>query len=82
MHVLWPSLPLTITVAASIVGIVVAATRNGWISLFLGLAVVPQLDLLIPLLFATLAAWLVVANAPELRAKPVDDPSPDAAGST
>ncbi|WP_267626556.1 hypothetical protein [Gordonia sputi] len=40
------------------------------------------LDLLIPLLFATLAAWLVVANAPELRAKPVDGPSPDAAGST
>ena len=82
IHVLWPSLPLTITVAASIVGIVVAATRNGWISLFLGLAVVPQLDLLIPLLFATLPAWLVVANAPELRAKPVDGPSPDAAGST
>ena len=77
-------MPLTPSASASFAidtasRIVVAATRNGWISLFLGLAVVPQLDLLIPLLFATLAAWLVVANAPELRAKPVDE---DAAGRT
>lgn len=71
VHLLWPHLPLAITVGAATVGIVVAATRNGWISIFLGLAVVPQWDLLVPLLFSALVAWLVVANAPELRASVV-----------
>ncbi|NDZ97021.1 ion channel protein [Streptomyces sp. SID6673] len=71
VHALWPDLPVTVTVAAATAGIVVAATRNGWMSLFLALAVVPQLDLLIPMLFATLAAWLVVVNRAELRATPI-----------
>ncbi|WP_237421476.1 chloride channel protein [Gordonia sp. SID5947] len=71
VHALWTGLPVTVTVAAATVGIVVAATRNGWMSLFLALAVVPQLDLLIPMLFATLAAWLVVVNRAELRATPL-----------
>lgn len=71
IHALWTSMPLTLCVAAAAVGMTVAATRNGWISLFLGLAIVPQFDLITPLLFATLAAWLVVANAPELTARPL-----------
>ncbi|MGC5246029.1 ion channel protein [Gordonia sp. DT219] len=73
VHAGLPDLPLVITVASAAVGIVVVATRNGWVSLFLGLAVVPQWDLLVPLLFATLAAWLVVANAPAFRAEPLDE---------
>ncbi|MFW0787761.1 ion channel protein [Gordonia sp. CPCC 206044] len=75
IHMWLTDLPLTITVGAATIGIVVVATRNGWVSLFLGLAVVPQFDLLVPLLFATLAAWLVVANAPEFRATPVPQTS-------
>ncbi|WP_245858935.1 ion channel protein [Luteimicrobium subarcticum] len=78
VHALWTEVPLTLAVTAAVVGIVVAATRNGWVSLFLALAVVPQMNLLVPLLFATLAAWLVVANRPELRAEPIDEP--DASG--
>ncbi|WP_375002705.1 ion channel protein [Gordonia sp. PS3] len=72
VHTLWTSIPLTLCVSASVVGISVAAARNGWLSLFLGLAIVPQMDLMVPLLFSTLAAWLVVANAPELSARPVE----------
>ncbi|EGD54307.1 ion channel protein [Gordonia neofelifaecis] len=71
IHAMWSSVPLTLCAAASVVGLSVAATRNGWISVFLGLAIVPQFDLFVPLLFATLAAWLLVANAPELTAKPL-----------
>lgn len=77
IHALWTSLPLALCVTAAAVGMTVAATRNGWISLFLGLAIVPDLALITPLLFATLAAWLVVANAPELAAKPVPESTPD-----
>jgi uncharacterized protein YlxW (UPF0749 family) len=36
-----------------VVGIVVAATRNGWLSLFMAVAVVPQVSLLVGLLLAT-----------------------------
>ncbi|WP_328474833.1 ion channel protein [Actinoplanes sp. NBC_00393] len=75
-HAFWPQLPVTLTVAAAITGIVVAATRNGWLSLFLALAVVPDMQLLTPLLFATLAAWLLASNRPELRARgPAEAPN-------
>ena len=50
------------------VGIVVAATRNGWLSIFMAVAVVPQVTLLIPVVLATLAAWLIVTNRPALVA--------------
>ena len=56
------------------VGIVVAATRNGWLSIFMAVAVVPQVTLLIPVVLATLAAWLIVTNRPALVAPA--DPAP------
>ncbi|MEP9393297.1 ion channel protein [Gordonia sp. VNK1] len=80
IHTIWTSIPLVDAVAAATVGIVVAATRNGWVSLFIALAVVPQWNLVVPVLFATLAAWLVVANAPELRARTDEERARSAAG--
>lgn len=65
----WPSVPLPLAVASATVGIVVAATRSGWLSVFLVLAVVPELDLLPAVILATLAAWLLVTNRPELVAR-------------
>jgi H+/Cl- antiporter ClcA len=66
VHSFWDEVPLALAVGAAVVGIVVAATRNGWLSLFMAVAVVPQVSLLIGLLLATLAAWLVVTNRPPL----------------
>lgn len=76
---LWPGVPIGLAVACSTVGIVVAATRSGWLSLFLAAQIVPDRLLLIPILIATLAAWLLVTNQPELRATDLD-PHPDLAG--
>jgi len=73
---LWDAVPLGLAVGAAVVGIVVAATRNGWLSLFMAVAVVPQVSLLVGLLLAALAAWLVVTNRP-----PLLDPGPAAQGS-
>jgi H+/Cl- antiporter ClcA len=76
---LWPAIPPELAVACATVGIVVAATRSGWLSLFLAYGLVPDTLLLIPLLIATLAAWLLVTNRPELRATDLDphlDPAP------
>lgn len=72
----WPAVPLALSVGAATVGIVVAATRSGWLSIFLVVAIVPEATLIPPLLFATLAAWLLVTNRPELRARPSAPPAP------
>ncbi len=71
----WPSVPLTLAVAGTTVGIIVAATRSGWLSIFLVIAIAPSTALLVPLLFATLAAYLLVTNRPELRALPDRPPT-------
>ena len=68
IHQAWDAVPLAIAVSAGVVGIVVAATRNGWLSIFMAIAVVPQVSLLIPVVLATLAAWLIVTNRPPLLA--------------
>ncbi|MDM7855235.1 ion channel protein [Cellulomonas alba] len=76
IHAWLPGVPVSLAVACSVVGIVVAATRSGWLSLFLGVALVPDTLLLMPCLLATLAAWLLVTNRPELRATDTDAPGP------
>ena len=76
---LWSDVPAGLAVSCATVGIVVAATRSGWLSLFLAAALVPDTLLLIPILIATLAAWMLVTNQPELRATdldPVPGPAP------
>ncbi|GCD20477.1 putative ion-transport protein [Cellulomonas algicola] len=81
VSVAFPSVPPALAVGAATVGIIVAATRSGWLSIFLVVAIIPQATLIPPLLFATLAAWLLVTNRPELRAAPLDEPTPAEAGS-
>jgi H+/Cl- antiporter ClcA len=76
VHGVWDGVPLALAVGAAVVGIVVAATRNGWLSLFMAVAVVPQVSLLVGLLLATLAAWLLVTNRPPLLAPPGDGRAP------
>ncbi|MET0789139.1 MAG: ion channel protein [Cellulomonas sp.] len=68
INAVWDAVPLALAIGAAVVGIIVAATRNGWLSLFMAIAVVPQVSLLIGLLLATLAAWLLVTNRPPLLA--------------
>lgn len=80
VSVAFPSVPTALAVGAATVGIIVAATRSGWLSIFLVVAIIPQATLIPPLLFATLAAWLLVTNRRELRAEPLDEPSPAEAG--
>lgn len=71
---LWSDVPVGLAVGCATVGIVVAATRSGWLSLFLAYAMVPDTLLLIPILISTAAAFLLVANRRELRATDLDEP--------
>jgi H+/Cl- antiporter ClcA len=64
-----------VVVAAGVLGITVAATRSGWLSLFLAVTVVPDVELIPILLLATLAVWLLIAGRHELRADPPEAPT-------
>ena len=73
IHQAWPSVSLPLAVGCSCVGILVAATRSGWLSIFMAVAVVPQMVLLPAFLLATLVAYLLVTNRPQLLVPKVSE---------
>lgn len=80
IHQAWPStVSLPLAVGCACVGILVAATRSGWLSIFMAVAVVPQMILLPAFILATLVAWLLVTNRPQLIAPAAKEPEPTAA---
>jgi H+/Cl- antiporter ClcA len=58
------SVPAAVTVSCAVMGMVLVVTRDGWLSLFLAIAVVPDLKLLPVLCIVMLPAWLVLAGKP------------------
>ena len=65
-HTVVPALPLTVCVAAGVVGSVLAIAREGWIALFIAVAVTGSITVLPVLCVAILPAWLLVSRAPEM----------------
>jgi H+/Cl- antiporter ClcA len=79
----FPAVPPALAVGAATTGILVAATRSGWLSVFIAVAVVSNVAVLPALIAAMLAAWLLVSNRPQLIARdrpeaPVGPSGPDA----
>ncbi|CAI0696981.1 ion channel protein [Serratia ficaria] len=64
LHQHVPAVPAAITVSCAIMGLVLVVTRDGWLSLFMAIAVVPDLHLLPVLCVVMLPAWLVLAGKP------------------
>ena len=64
----WSVVPMALAVGAATAGILVVATRSGWLSVFIAVAIVSDVALLPAVIAAMLAAWLLVANRPELIA--------------
>ncbi len=69
-HVLIPSLPLGLAVACGILGVVLVIGRDGWLAIFLGVAIPGDVTLLPMLCLIILPAWLLVSRAPEFRIVP------------
>lgn len=69
-HALIPGMPLGLAVACGGLGIVMAETRDGWIALFLGVALTGDLTLLPILCVITLPTWLLITKAPPFE---IDD---------
>jgi hypothetical protein len=69
INTLFPAIPQTLTIAASLLGILVATTRSGWLALFMAAFLVGEATMLPILCIAVLPAWLVVTGRPEMVVK-------------
>lgn len=69
-HALMPAVPLGLAIASATLGFVLVVARDGWIALFLAVAVVGDASVLSVLCLAVLPAWLLVSRAPEMVIHP------------
>lgn len=65
-HQLLPDVPVALAVACGVLGAVLAVARDGWVSLFVAVAITGQVTLLPVLCIVILPAWLLVSRAPEM----------------
>ena len=76
-HAVIPGMPLGLAIACGAMGIVMVETRDGWIALFLGIALTGDLTLLPMLCVITLPTWLLITKAPPFEISvPAPSPSP------
>lgn len=75
---LLPDLPIALAVACGVMGIVLASTRDGWIAMFVAIALVGDVHVLAVLCVLILPVWLLVTKAPELIVhRPANATTPD-----
>lgn len=65
-----PGIPLAVAIAAGVLGMTVAVARDGWIAIFVALAVTQSVAVLPIMCLAILPAWLVVTRSPEWLIRP------------
>jgi H+/Cl- antiporter ClcA len=65
-NALVPAIPQGLAVASAVLGLTMAVTRQGWLSLFLAATVVPEQSMVPVLCLVSLPAWLVVTGRPEM----------------
>ena len=68
--------PPALAVGAAVMGMTLAVTRGGWLSLFMAVAIVVRFEVLPVLCVALLPAWLLVTDPPPILA----DAEPMSAG--
>jgi H+/Cl- antiporter ClcA len=69
-HTLIPGMPLGLAIACGILGVVLPVARDGWIALFIAVAVVGDITVLVVLSLVVLPLWLMVSRAPEMMVEP------------
>ncbi|MWA01552.1 ion channel protein [Actinomadura sp. LD22] len=63
------AVPVSLAIGSGVLGLLVALTRQGWLSLFMAVAVVTDIKLLPLLCVVTLPAWLLATGRPEMLIK-------------
>lgn len=67
---LFPGLSLSLVVACAVLGMVLVVARDGWLALFVAVAIPGDITLLPVLCLVVLPAWLLVSQVPEFRILP------------
>ncbi|MFE0702990.1 ion channel protein [Streptomyces sp. NPDC058872] len=67
VQALVPEVHPTVAVSAGVLGVLLATTRQGWLSLFTGAVVAASPPMLAMLCLASLPAWLIVTGRPLLE---------------
>jgi chloride channel protein, CIC family len=70
-------MPRGLAIASGTLGVVLAIARDGWISLFIAVAVVGDGSVLSVLCLAILPAWLMVSCAPQMLISPEQPQVPE-----
>ncbi|WP_405686775.1 ion channel protein [Streptomyces sp. NBC_00057] len=66
-HALVTSVPVTLAVTCAVLGVLLAVTRQGWLSLFTAAVLVGDTAVLPMLCIASLPAWLLVTGRPQMQ---------------
>ncbi|SDD58628.1 H+/Cl-antiporter ClcA [Streptomyces prasinopilosus] len=66
-HALVPGVHPAVGVAAGVLGVLLAITRQGWVSLFVAAVLVASPGVLALLCIASLPAWLLVTGRPQMQ---------------
>ncbi|MFF5146604.1 ion channel protein [Streptomyces sp. NPDC013157] len=66
-HALVPAVQPSVGVAAGVLGMLLAITRQGWVSLFTAAVLVASTSILALLCIASLPAWLLVTGRPRMQ---------------
>ncbi|MEV8036776.1 ion channel protein [Streptomyces sp. NPDC086182] len=66
-HALVPSVPSSLGLAAGVLGMLLAITRQGWVSLFTAAVLVSSPTIIALLCIASLPAWLLVTGRPQMQ---------------
>lgn len=66
-HALVDAVPPALAVACAVLGMLLAVTRQGWLSLFTAAVLVSDMTVLPVLCVATLPAWLLVTGRPQMQ---------------
>jgi H+/Cl- antiporter ClcA len=66
-HALVSGVPPAVGVAAGVLGVLLAITRQAWISLFTAAVLVSSPTILALLCLASLPAWLLVTGRPQMQ---------------
>ncbi|MEU2775086.1 ion channel protein [Streptomyces sp. NPDC007162] len=66
-HALVPAVQPSVGVAAGVLGMLLAITRQGWVSLFTAAVLVASPSIIVLLCIASLPAWLLVTGRPRMQ---------------
>ncbi|GAA1681321.1 ion channel protein [Microbacterium lacus] len=73
---LFPGLSISLVVACAVLGMVLVVARDGWLALFVAVAIPGDIALLPVLCLVVLPAWLLVSQVPQFRILPAATTEP------